>query len=437
MMRQMERKCCDVLVVGAGPSGVPAAIAAAREGSSVILLEEDSLPGGAPIDMFVCMACGDPRVGIYREILEYLNCHHDLERQPMAPFRAGMDDCNHWWLPYAYVQTVCHFLRQEPNIELITGARAEKVLFEEPYNGSCRVTGVSAGRGTGREPLEITARVTIDATGTGILGELAGCEVRYGADTRADFGEEYAPEEKNNTVMPCTLKYITQRHTGTGMPRWEELSGSGFVEDRLDHWASAVYDQALHNNTGIYLHWGATVFCEDTRDTLLLGRAHMEALAKIERDAEVWYGHGFTVQIAPRIGVRECRRVMGDYVLTIRDMLNGNFEPDTVAVSNYGVDLWGSAKVDEAGLNRRFQRYGIPYRSLLPRNMEGLLIAGKSISGSRFACSSYRVQPIVASIGQACGTAAALSVKSGLALRDISVTELQSILQRAGVLEAV
>lgn len=439
----MEELKCDVLVVGAGPSGVPAAVAAARGGASVIVLEEDSLPGGAPVDMYVCMTCGDPRTGIYREMIEYLNEHHDLERQPMRPFHAGLDGCNHWWMPYSYVQTTMHFLSQEKNITLITGARAEKVLTRRIRNGKTRIFGVQASRGVNLPRLTVRAKVTIDATGTGILGELAGCDVRYGADTRADFGEEFAPTERTPEIMPCTLQYITQRHTGNSMPAWDEfdpgklgVSKRGFVEDRLPDWASSIYVTALQTNRGIYLHWGASVYCEDTRDAVLLGKAHMQALSLIEKDTEIWYRHGFTVQIAPKLGVRECRRVMGDYVLTIYDMLNGNFEYDTVAVSSYGVDLWGSTRADEKGLNKCCKTYGIPYRSLLPRGTEGLLMAGKSISGSRFACSSYRVQPIVAQIGQACGTAAALATHTGKGLREISVTDLQSKLQQGGMLSS-
>ncbi|SHO49333.1 FAD-dependent oxidoreductase [Anaerocolumna xylanovorans] len=435
--QMLHESNCDVVVVGAGPSGISAAIAAARNGTKVILLEEDSLPGGAPVDMYVCMTCGDPRVGIYRELLDFLNENHTIDMEPVIPFHAGMDDNNHWWMPYSYAHTISHFLSQEPNIRLITGVRATSILCKEDSNGQKKVSGVIASHGFGTQPLVIHAKVTIDSTGTGILAEMAGCDVRYGADTKADFGEEYAPDERNNRVMPCTLMYITQRMSGDTMPDFSDFRGGGFVEDKLYNWSSSIYTEALARNKGIYLHWGATVECADTRDDMLLGEAYMQALVQIEHNAKTWYEHGFTVQAAPKIGVRECRRVMGDYVLTIYDMLKGNFEYDTIAVSNYGVDLWGSAKIDEKGLNKKFRTYGIPYRSLLPKHTEGLLIAGKCISGSRFACSSYRVQPIVASIGQACGTAAAISVKDNIQLREVSVTKVQSILQKCGVIDSL
>lgn len=71
---------CDVVVVGAGPGGVPAAIAAARQGAKVILLEEDNMPGGAPVDMYVPFICGGPRVGVFQEMIQVLNAKHTIWR---------------------------------------------------------------------------------------------------------------------------------------------------------------------------------------------------------------------------------------------------------------------------------------------------------------------------------------------------------------------
>jgi len=83
-------RAADVLVVGAGASGIPAAIAAARQGARVILVEEDFVPGGAPVDMFVAMLCGGPRVGIYRQMAERLNAGHDLSGRPTPDFNVGL-----------------------------------------------------------------------------------------------------------------------------------------------------------------------------------------------------------------------------------------------------------------------------------------------------------------------------------------------------------
>lgn len=427
----------DVIIVGAGPSGVPAAIAAARHGARVVLLEEDAMPGGGPVDMYISMACGSPRVGIYAEMLEDLNLRHTLDKAPILPFHNGEDGCNHWWMPYAYVDAIMGLIEREPNITLYTGARVDDLILEAE-EGVTRVLGVKVGREAGQEPLEVRAPVTIDCTGTGLLGQLAGCDVRYGSDIRSDFDEPYAPLTYNDTIMPCTLMYITQRLSGTSMPAKEEFSAlahrSGFVEDKLHMWSSALYDEAIRRNVGIYLHWGATVQCRDTRDSLLLGKAHMEALSMMAENARLWYRYGFTVSVAPKLGVRECRRVMGEKVLTLHDMLAGTYPQDTIAVSAYRVDLWGSAKMDEKNINEDTKPYGIPYGALLPKGTEGLMMAGKSISGSRFACSSYRVQPIVAAIGQAAGTAAAMSATKKAPLREVHVTTLQEYLKKDNAL---
>jgi hypothetical protein len=389
------------------------------------------LPGGAPVDMYVCTTCGGPRRGIYSEMINYLNENHTIDRVPILPFNNGLDGCNHWWVPYSYAEMATCFINREKNITLLTGTRATDVIYEKQGDRTV-VVGVRAGSDFGNSCFEIKAKITIDATGTGILADMAKCDVRYGADLRSDFDEHYAPTEKNNIVMPCTLKYITQRLSGTEMPKADLFAKpkirAGFVEDKLYNWASAVYDDALKNNCGMYLHWGATVSCDDTRDTTALGRTYMEALTLIKHNAKKWYECGYTINIAPKIGVRECRRVIGDYVLTLYDMLDGNFPQDTIAISEYGVDLWGSTVVDEKELNLKFKPYGIPYRALIPKNTDGMLIAGKSISGSRFACSSYRVQPIVAQIGEAAGVAASLCVKESLQTREIKSSKIQSIL---------
>ena len=305
----------------------------------------------------------------------------------IIPFNNSEDGCNHWYLPYAYADAIMHFINQEPNITLITNAKVVGLITANDEitgaeNSLTTVAGVLVENSPGTQPLEIRAKVTIDATGTGILGEMAGCDVRYGADTKADFGEEFAPEEKDNVVMPCTLMYITQRLQAGPMPDKDELKRGGFVEDKLNRWASAAYDQALQNNRGIYLHWGATVACEDTRDSIALGKAYLQALEMIKHNARVWYNHGFTVHIAPKIGVRECRRVIGDYVLTIYDMLDGTYHHDTIALSSYGLDTWGSTKVGDKELNKLVKPYGIPYRALIPKNTEGLLIAGNPLVGA-------------------------------------------------------
>jgi hypothetical protein len=170
------------------------------------------------------------------------------------------------------------------------------------------------------------------------------------------------------------------------------------------------------------LHWGMTVHCRDTRDPIALGEAHAEALERLEPDLALWNEHGWTVWLAPHLGVRECRRVVGETILTMNDLKAGIMPEDGVAPAAYYLDAWGE-KLDEE--DRHVPPYIVPYRAMVPRGYEGILTAGKCISGTHIAMSSYRVQPMVANIGQAAGEAAAMAASARTGTREIDLAELR------------
>lgn len=420
---------CDVLVVGAGASGIPAAIAAARQGARVILLEEDVQPGGAPVDMYVAMLCGGPRVGIFLEMAERLNIGHNLPGRPADPFvRGGDDGKDYWYLPSAYLEVLTEMMTAERLLTVECGAPVTRVLVraEGPRR---RVCGVVVDV-PGTPSRTYTAPVIIDATGTGLIAELAGCEIQYGRNARADFGEAYGPEQADSQVQPCTWMFISQRlRPDAVIP--EALWGSGFVESNYG-WVQKSDKGVAQRNAGIYLHWGATVVCTDTRDARALGQAQREALDKLApKLAELREG-GFATHLAPRLGVREVRRVMGEVVVTATDLLASRYPDDTVAQCEFFLDAWG----EHDKLPRTPVHAGIPYGALIPKGTEGLLVAGKAISGTHLAMSAYRVQPIMASVGTAAGIAAALAARLKTGVRDIPLPSLQAPLRRMGVIKS-
>ena len=420
----------DVIVVGAGASGVPAAIAAAREGVRVALLEEDMVPGGAPLDMFVTFICGAPRVGVFQKMVGQLNQYHTLSGTPVSTFgKDGMDGKNHWWHPTAYLQVISKMLAEYPNITLMCGANVVDAIVSDAGNRN-QVKGVRILRGGVMQ--DIRAKVTIDATGMGLISEKAGCQILFGRESKSEFNENLGLEKGDGKTQPCTWMFMSQRIRRDAVLPREALQG-GVVEDNLNKWVMKnERDEMIKRDAGIYLHWGKTVHCSDTRDPILLGKAQQECLAKLQDEIAALEAAGFACHLAPKMGVRECRRIKGEYVLSLSDIQQGRMPDDKVAEAWYDLDPWGMNLKKE---QKVVPPYGIPYRSLIPLGTEGLLTAGRIISGTHIAASSYRVQPICSNTGEAAGTAAALAAINKTNVRSVDIKTLQSKLDSNGLFD--
>jgi hypothetical protein len=119
--------------------------------------------------------------------------------------------------------------------------------------------------------------------------------------------------------------------------------------------------------------------------------------------------------------------VVGEHVVSECDLRSGKLPDDTITIGTYGLDLWGGDLTQE---ECRVPAYGIPYRALVPKDVDGLLLAGKSISGTHVAMGAYRVQPILATYSQAAGVAAAWCARKDAQPRDVDVPELRAGLTR-------
>jgi len=135
-------------------------------------------------------------------------------------------------------------------------------------------------------------------------------------------------------------------------------------------------------------------------------------------------------EIAPMLGVRESRRIMGDYVLNKEDLIAGRVFEDAVSMGGYHIDIHRPAGTWVDSHNVR--PYTIPLRSLIARDVDGLLMAGKCLSATHEAVASTRVIPICQGQGQAVGTVAALAVKAGVPIRQVSIEKLQETLTAQG-----
>jgi hypothetical protein len=166
----------------------------------------------------------------------------------------------------------------------------------------------------------------------------------------------------------------------------------------------------------------------------MLGRKRVWELTHYIKKHVPGFENAFIVQTPPFIGVRETRRIMGEYVLSLDDVRQGRSFDDSIAVGAFLIDIHPVDKLEakEAKFEYLSSSYGVPYRCLVPRDIENLLVAGRCISSSHEANASARVTPTCMAIGQAAGTAAAISVKDCVSPRRISIPKLRSVLVEQG-----
>ncbi|MGC9540536.1 FAD-dependent oxidoreductase [Streptomyces sp. UG1] len=442
----------DVLVVGGGPAGTAAAHAAADAGADVVLVERYGFLGGnATVALVMPLMSfhnerkqavfdergrdsrllpsdhgeGDPVVaGFLWLLLDRLTQRGGcVPPSPDTGYTVPFD-------PETYKLVLLDLL-DEAGVRMLFHAFASTAL---PHDDGWRVVFE-----TKSGPVVIDATVVIDGTGDGDIAAACGAPYEIGR-----------PED--GLVQPMTLMF---RVVDFIQPRFAE-----YVREHPDQWRGVhglwdLVQQAteageLRLPREDMLLFGTPhpreVSVNSTRVTRVLGtdvwdlsRAEYTArrqLAQIDcflRRHVPGFKESYVAQSGVQIGVRETRRILGDYHLTGHDILAARAFPDAVAHGAYPVDIHnprGSGTV----LKRvpRGQFYDIPLRCLLPRDTDRLLVAGRCISGSHVAHSSYRVMPIAMATGQAAGVCAALSVRLGRSPREVPYHLVQRALRRQG-----
>ncbi|MEN6401906.1 MAG: FAD-dependent oxidoreductase [Armatimonadia bacterium] len=395
-MSKLTSLTTDVAVVGGGLAGVCAAIAAARHGAKVILIQDRPVLGGNTSSEIQVHATGADCSGgrpHAREggILEEMR----LEEAVRNPQRCGQI----WDL------VLWDFVTREKNLTLLLNSTCAGAEVEDNLIKSIRVA-----RESTEDQFDISAGVFIDCSGDGRLGAEAGAEFRYGREGKEEFGEPDA-EGPDNKTMGCSLMFIAK---DMGVP----------VPFKAPEWAYKFTDETLPHRGHMELshgHWwieygGELDIVKDVeqiRDHLLACLMGLWDHVKNggRHGADNWALTWFS--FVP--GKRESRRIVGEHLLTEVDLLELKQFPDAVAHGGWSVDTHPPAGIHSTEPPSKHLNtpdvYGIPLRCLIARDVKNLMMAGRCHSATHMAMASTRVAATGAVMGQAAGTAAALSLK--------------------------
>ncbi|MBI2266016.1 MAG: FAD-dependent oxidoreductase [Armatimonadetes bacterium] len=316
---------------------------------------------------------------------------------------------------------------------------------------SNRVEAVIVEGKSGRQA--ICAKIFVDATGDGDLSSWAGATFEKG---RSPDGKaqpmtlifRMAPvnlekvisymEEHKEEFHHETLFGELRTHPILGVSGFSSLfqkaqreEGLPIQRDRLLFFSSMRRDEVIINTTRV-LGFDGTQTSDLTRAEVE-GRAQMLALADFLRFRIPGFENSFITASATQIGVRETRRIIGDYVLTAEDVMTGRKFHDGIAFGGFAIDIHDPAGKGVTCTDPTAE-YHIPYRCLLPIGLGNVLTAGRCISATHEAFASSRVQATCMAVGQAAGTAAALAARKGIKPRELDSGELRRILAQQGAL---
>lgn len=399
----------DVIVAGGGPAGCAAAAAAAREGAKTLLIESTGALGGMGTSGLVPAWCpfSDHEKIIYRGIAQevFENC-----KRGMPHIRPGDLD----WVPIDPERL------KRVYDDLVTEAGAQ-VLFQTTISavdtdGNGGIAAVIASNKAGMTAYRAGAYV--DGTGDADLAAWAGAEFLKGDDKTGELQRATHCFILSN-VDEYACRNGPNLHTSNPKSPVYDILRSGEFPEIIDaHCCCNLIGPATVGFNAGHLENVDSTDPVNLSRSLMKGRkiaaAYRDGLAKFHPKA---FANAFLVETGALMGVRETRRVRGDYVLCEQDYLDRRSFDDEICRCSYYIDVHSAIRSGDDIDRKEFPRYqpgesfGVPYRCLTPRKLKNLLVAGRSISCTRPLQGSTRVMPVCLAMGEAAGIAAVMGAK--------------------------
>ena len=421
----------DVIVIGGGPAGCAAAAAAAREGSHTLIVEASGSLGGMGTIGLVPSWCpfSDEEKVIYKGLAERIF----WEAREGIPHLKNKDLLD--WVPIdaEILKRVYDNLMIEFGVDVLFNTMVAAVDTDDN-----KITAVMAANKNGISAFK--AKIFIDCSGDADLVAWSGGEFLVGDDNGAvqasthcftlsnvdeynfNNGEILHANNKN-----CAIHEIIKDEKYT-LINDDHICASFIAPRTIGFNAGHIFDVSSENML-------------DFSKALMLGRKMANEYRKALSDyvPEV-YASSYVSQTAPAFGVRESRRIVGDYTLTYKDFLNMASFEDEIGRNCYFIDVHSSKGAEalenvavEKTVYNKGESHGIPYRCLTPKGLKNVLVAGRSISADKIMQASIRVMPVCLVTGEAAGVAAGIAAKKeDINVHNLDVSNIRKILLKNG-----
>jgi hypothetical protein len=412
---------CDVIVCGAGPAGVTAAIAAARAGAKVRLFEAHGSLGGVWTSSLLGYLLDFDKPGFNQELVRRLRERDAINGDGVNGVSYHPEEMK-WILEELCVSAG---VKVQLHTRIVAAQRSGRTL-------KAIVTESKSGRQAWAAP------VFIDTTGDGDLGARAGCEFEIG-------------REQSCPCQPMTLyALVTVNDARALADQLHPVGGNGrhvgpqtFQAVLAAAGVTASYGKAsvfpIKDNLVLLManhEYGinATDAAQVTEATMRARAEVNEIVRKLRKSGGAWAGAQIVATPA-QIGVRDGRRIRGRYVMTKEDLIMGRSQDDSVVRATFPVDIHAltaeenkESAYSSAGVKAK--PYDIPLRALIARDVDGLMMAGRCISGDFIAHASYRVTGNAVAMGEAAGVTSAVAAASKRAPHEVRWEEAAALLPK-------
>lgn len=441
----------DVVVVGGGPAGMCAAIAAGRAGVHVILVEQGAFCGGMATRGLVgpFMTCYDAKGetmiirGLFEEIVDRMVARgfaiHPAAVHGGTAFTSWIKIGHEHVTPFEPegLKVIMDEMLTEAGVKILY-----HTTFLRPVLENDTITGVLVSSKRGLEVIKGT--VVIDCTGDGDVACRSGVPYEMG-------------NEELNLIQPATMFFHISNVDSAAVEADIQRNIHNFyrkdgVNYRSFHWRVT---QARENgdwnlkrvSIGLFRMPKPDEWCVNTSrimgvdstdnesltDAEILGRQQAQEILRFLQKYVPGCENARIKATASHIGIRESRHIQGDYRLTAEDLLDAKVPEDSILLAANSVDVHGRfGPTSNEYVPIKGDYYGVPYRCLVPRGVEQLLIAGRCVSADSTAAGAIRVMPPCMAMGQAAGTAAALAVQMGKTVRQVDAGKLRDVLKENG-----